>query len=75
MILEVVDEVVLPERMYTIDQVAEHLGRCHRNTVKRLIKTGQLSSVRIGSLRRIKASQLQAYIDSLKPEPADEAVA
>jgi excisionase family DNA binding protein len=53
--------------LLSVPDVARELG-CGRDTVYVLIGSGQLSSVRIaGRLRRIRRSDLDAYIDGLVP--------
>lgn len=62
-----------PERtMLSIVDVAEELG-CGRDTVYSLLASGQLRSVRLSErLRRIRRSDLLAFVESLpvsKPVP------
>ena len=52
-------------RLLTVPQVAELLGVSSK-TVKRLIYSGQLESVKVGVLVRIAPEDLAAYIDRLR---------
>lgn len=63
-----VTPIAPPEPMLTIDQVAEHL-QCGRSTAKQLIYSGAIPSRKIGRLRRVKESDLAAYIANLPPAP------
>ena len=65
-----VPEPAKPERMMmSIVEVGEELG-CGRDTVYALLASGKLKSVRIGErLRRIRRTDLVAYIESLPDEP------
>lgn len=57
-----------PQRMLlTVAEVAAELGCC-RDTVYHLLTTGALPSVRIaGRLRRIRRTDLLAFINTLTP--------
>jgi excisionase family DNA binding protein len=57
------------EPMLTIDEVAEHL-KCCRSTAKTLIYSNAIKSRKIGRLRRVRLSDLNAYIEGLPAEPA-----
>jgi excisionase family DNA binding protein len=51
----------MPERvLLTVEEVAERLG-IGRTTTFRLVKTGEIESVRIGRLRRIHIDAVNAY--------------
>lgn len=51
----------MPERvLLTVEEVAERLG-IGRTTTFRLVKTGEIESVRIGRLRRIHIDAINAY--------------
>ncbi len=52
------------EVMLTREQVAEHLG-IGVSTVKNLVRAGDLTAVNVGRLVRIRARDLQKYIDGL----------
>jgi excisionase family DNA binding protein len=58
--------------LYRVTEAGECLG-VSRSKVYLLIRSGALPSVRIGGARRIRASDLQGYVDSLREamrEPA-----
>lgn len=48
-------------RAYKVEEVAELLG-LSRNTVFRLLKAGDLKSIKVGGSRRITVEQLDAYL-------------
>jgi excisionase family DNA binding protein len=51
----------MPERvMFTVEEAAQQLG-VGRTLMYRLIRTQEVESVRIGSLRRVPASAIQDY--------------
>ena len=54
---------------YTVDQVAKmlHIGR---DKVYKLLRTGQLRSIKIGKLRRITEEQLADFVASLDDHAA-----
>lgn len=52
------------ETMLTREQVAEHLN-IGVSTVKNLVKAGELTAVNVGRLVRVRARDLQKYIDGL----------
>lgn len=51
----------------TVEEAAREL-RCGRTTIYALIRDGDLPSVRIGTLRRIRTNDLRTYIDRLAAE-------
>jgi len=51
------------ERLLTIEEVADRLI-VHPNTVRRLIKTGQLKAVKVGRLYRVLEKDLLEFIYS-----------
>lgn len=53
-----------PRMLLTVTEVATELG-CGRDTVYALLTRGDLPSVHIGRLRRIRHSDLTAYVESL----------
>lgn len=53
-----------PRVLLSVEQAADRLS-IGRTTVYRLIKTGELQSVRVGRLRRIAADALDDYAASL----------
>ena len=57
------DDLDKPRRLYTIDEVAELLQVSH-STVRRLIESGHLKSVRIGGQIRIRQRDLDDYVAS-----------
>ena len=68
---ESVAVVAVRDPLLRVEQVGEVLGKS-RVWVFRLIKTGDLKSVKIGGSRRIRQSDLEAYIAELVPDlPGD----
>lgn len=65
-ISELMDKPAAPsvEQMLTREQVAEHLD-ISVSTVKKLNKDGLLIAVNVGRQVRIRARDLQTYIDNL----------
>lgn len=53
------------DRLYDVRQAAQVLG-IGRTNVYKLLKDGRLHSVRVGRLRRIRRSDLDAYIENLE---------
>jgi excisionase family DNA binding protein len=51
------------ERLLTVAEVADHM-RVSSMTVYRLIKSGSLKAVRVGKNYRIRANDLDAYLQS-----------
>jgi excisionase family DNA binding protein len=55
----------MPERvLLTVEEAAERLG-ISRTTTFRLVRTGEIESVRIGRLRRIHVDAVNAYATRL----------
>lgn len=50
-----------PEHVMRVREVAQHLD-CDRDTVYRLIRAGQLRSIRVGRLIRVPESALSEFI-------------
>ncbi len=50
--------------LLTVEQAAYRLG-IGRSTAYQLISTGQLTSIRIGHLRRVPVDALAAFVDSM----------
>ncbi len=50
------------EQLFTIDEVAEHL-KISRRSVYSLISRGELKVFKVGSLTRIRESDLKYYIE------------
>jgi excisionase family DNA binding protein len=48
--------------LLTVDEAARML-RCGRTTVYQLIRTGELTTVKIGALRRVRLADVEAYVD------------
>jgi excisionase family DNA binding protein len=48
-------------RLLSIPHIAEHLGVCTK-TVRRLIQSGELISLRVGSAIRVTETDLVAYL-------------
>lgn len=57
------DDLGTARRLYTIDEIAELLRVSH-STVRRLIDSGHLKSVRIGGQIRIRQRDLDDYVAS-----------
>ncbi|MEU8631392.1 helix-turn-helix domain-containing protein [Amycolatopsis sp. NPDC048633] len=53
-----------PRTLLTVEAAAEQLS-IGRTTMYALIKAGEITTVRIGHLRRIPAAALAAYVDQL----------
>jgi len=56
-----------PPTLLTVEAAAERLS-LGRTTMFGLIRTGEVHSVRVGRLRRIPVTALQAYADRLSAE-------
>jgi excisionase family DNA binding protein len=54
-------------RLLNADEVAENLG-ISKSSVQRLIKTGQITSLKIGSSRRVTEQSLTNYIAKLESQ-------
>lgn len=55
-----------PRLLLTVEEAAERLGICRSNMFK-LIRNGDIESVKIGRLRKIAPAALQDYVDGLRP--------
>ena len=55
------------ERLLTIEEAADRLI-VHPNTVRRLIKTGQLKAVKVGRLYRVLEKDLLEFIYGSRDE-------
>lgn len=53
--------------LLTIEEAAGRL-RIHRSKLYELVATGELKSLHIGRLRRIKVTDLEAFINKLSSE-------
>lgn len=56
------------DRLFTVAEVAGHM-RVSNMTVYRLIKAGDLPAVRVGKNYRIRARDLEAYLDASVTRP------
>jgi len=63
-----VDHPLAGDRLYTVAEVAGHM-RVSNMTVYRLIKAGDLPAVRVGKNYRIRARDLEAYLDASVTRP------
>ena len=54
--------------MMSIREVAELFG-CGRTLVNRLVTEGELTSYKIGGIRRIPAAAVRDYLDSVASRP------
>ncbi|QIM22142.1 helix-turn-helix domain-containing protein [Phycicoccus sp. HDW14] len=55
----------MTERLHRIPEVADILG-CGRTKVYDLLQSGQLKSVKVGSMRRVHSEDLATYLASLR---------
>lgn len=55
-----------PKKLFRVSEVAEILSLC-KSKVERLIKTGDMPSVRIGRSLRVHAEDLDAWLDARRP--------
>ena len=53
----------VPPRLLSIPEAAEMLGGLHEQTVRQLIKRGELGSVRVERRRFVSVDQVADYID------------
>ena len=51
-------------RLLSPEEAADVLG-CGRSHIYRLIQSGEVRSVKVGRLRRVPSSEVEAYIESL----------
>lgn len=58
--------IAMADALLTIPEVAIHLRR-GRTTAYRLIASGDIPSVDVGGARRVRKSDLEAYMASLVP--------
>ena len=58
-------------RTYTVADVAEAL-HVHPQTVRALIRTGQLDSFKVGRYHRVTPEQLAAYLEAHRNEDDDQ---
>ena len=56
-----------PPKLLNADEVAQNLG-ISKSSVQRLIKTGQITSLKIGSSRRVSEQALINYVTKLESQ-------
>jgi excisionase family DNA binding protein len=61
-VAEQVAPVDTTDRLMTVNEIAEYLGT-HRAWVYRAMRDGTLPYVLVGSRRRVRMSDLRAYLD------------
>ena len=64
---------MLPKFLYTVEETAESLS-IGRTAVYQLLNSGQLVSVHIGRARRVVHSSIEAYIEKLLQNKAEEGI-
>lgn len=64
---------MLPKFLYTVEETAESLS-IGRTAVYQLLNSGQLESVHIGRARRVVHSSIEAYIEKLLQNKAEEGI-
>jgi excisionase family DNA binding protein len=68
------DRMPVDDRLYNIAEVAERLGMS-KDTITTWIKAGRLKASRIGRFWRIRARDLEAFIDHPPPLHPDRPAA
>jgi excisionase family DNA binding protein len=63
-----------PKLLLTVEEAAQSLG-IGRTLMYALISSGEVLSVRVGRLRRLRPADLESYAASLATAPADATVA
>lgn len=58
-----------PRRCFGLREVARQLGISYE-TMKRVVRSGQIASIKLGDRRLIPAEALDEYIERLKAESA-----
>jgi excisionase family DNA binding protein len=61
-----------PRLLLTVEEAAERIGICRSNMFK-LIRQGDVESVRIGRLRRVTPAALEDYVRRLSPRQGSAA--
>lgn len=61
------------EKLFTIKETAEYFKITPR-TVERLVRSGELGSVRVGRQRRIRQSDIERYLNAGAVEGKQEEV-
>jgi excisionase family DNA binding protein len=64
---------LLPKYLYTVEETAESLS-IGRTVVYQLLNSGQPESVHIGRARRVVHSSIEAYIEKLLQNKAEEGI-
>lgn len=52
------------DKLFTLPQVLEQLGVC-RATLYKIVKRGDLTIVKLGGASRVRATDLQQYVEQL----------
>jgi excisionase family DNA binding protein len=62
----------MPRLLLTVEEAAQQIGICRSNMFK-LIRQGEVRSVKVGRLRRVTPAALEDFVRQLttKEEPAD----
>lgn len=60
------------DKLLTLRQVLEQLGVC-RATLYKIVKRGDLTIVKLGGASRVRATDLQQYVEQLPKLHAEEA--
>jgi excisionase family DNA binding protein len=68
------DRMPVDDRLYSVSEVAQHLGMS-KDTIMTWIKAGRLKACRIGRFWRIRARDLEAFIDDPPPLHPDRPAA
>ena len=62
----------MSDKLLRVPEVRERLGRASRDTIYKLIGSGRLPSVKLGRARRVRESDLEEFIASLRDDrPGD----
>jgi excisionase family DNA binding protein len=67
LVTEGVQMVEIPE-VYTLQEVAERL-RVSLQTVRRLVRTGELKTIKVGRQYRVTHAQLEAFMGQRQRDP------
>ena len=62
----------MSQEMYSVEQVAQRLG-LHVRTIRKYVRDGQLTAVRIGKQYRITRADLETFTGQPTPQTAQEA--
>ena len=66
--------MTVDDRLYSVSEVAKHLGMS-QDTITTWIKAGRLKASRIGRFWRIRARDLESFIDGPPPRHPDRPAA